>query len=289
MTYVVQIVVDGVVIGSTYALVALGFTLVFGVLGTLNMAHADFYMLGAYVSLWVGTSVGTLVGILAAVLAGAIAGALLYVIILRRLDQQDTVPAFIATIGISYFLENFIARIVGPQTQPSPPLFASTYHYIYGVAISDAQILLIGATIVIGAAMSRWVGSSNIGRDMRALAENNFLARTVGVRAGLVMMVTLSVASGIAALGGVLVTNVTLTVTPFMAVEIAVDMFVVAMVAGAGSIGGSVVGGLGLGIAESFAVAYLGSAWQYIVGLLLLIVVLMVRPQGLFGRATRVG
>jgi branched-chain amino acid transport system permease protein len=289
MTHVIQIVVDGVVIGSTYALVALGFTLVFGVLGTLNMAHADFYMLGAYVSLWVGTSVGALAGVLAAVLAGAAAGALLYLVILRRLDQQDVVPAFIATIGISFFLENIVARVVGPQTQPSPPLFPSTFHYIYGVAISDAQILLIGATIIIGIGMSKWVGSSSLGRDMRALAENNFLARTVGVRAGLVMMVTLAVASAIAALGGVLVTNVTLTVTPFMSIEIAVDMFVVAMIAGAGSIGGSVVGGLGLGIAESFAVAYLGSGWQYIVGLLLLIVVLMVRPQGLFGRATRVG
>src|SRR5262249_31949662 len=134
-----------------------------------------------------------------------------------------------------------------------------------------------------------WIGRSTIGRDMRGVAENAFLARVVGVRSGVVMAVTIAVASAIAALGGVLVTNVTLTTTPFLSNEVSLKMFVVAMVAGAGSVGGAALAGIGLGIAESFTVAYLGSGWQHVAPLLILVLVLMFRPQGFFGKAARVG
>lgn len=291
MEYIEQIIVDGIVIGSTYALIALGFTLVFGVLGVLNVAHADFYMLGAYISLWVGTNAGAggVVGVLAAVIAGALAGALLYLIVLARLGQQDMLAVFVATLGISYFMENIVARLAGPDTRSSPPLFNSTYHTVAGVAISDAQILLLAATLAIAGGLGAWIRWTTIGRDMRAVAENAVLSRATGVNVPLVMMTTLAVATAIAALGGILVTNVTETVSPFLANEVALKMFVVTMVAGAGSVGGALVAGLGLGVVESFTVAYLGSSWQDAVGLVALVIVLLVRPRGLFGRAERIG
>jgi branched-chain amino acid transport system permease protein len=291
MTHVVQVIVDGLSIGSTYALVGVGFTLVFGVLGILNGAHADFYMLGAFVSLWIGTNAGAgaLLGVLAAIPAGAVAGLILYVIALRRLSSEELTSVFIATLGVSFFLQYFVARIVGPEVHSSPPLFQSTFHDIGGVFISDAQILLIGSTVIVTAALMLWIGKTTIGRDMRAVAENSFLARAVGVRAGVVMAVTIAIASAIAALGGVLVTNVSLTVTPFLSNEVALKMFVVAMVAGAGSVGGAAVAGIGLGIAESVTVAYAGSQWQDVAPLLILVLVLMFRPQGLFGKEARVG
>lgn len=291
MTHIVQIVVDGVAIGSTYALVALGFTLVFGVVGVLNVAHADFYMLGAFVSLWVGTNaaLGTVVGVIAAVAAGAVGGLLIYLIVLRRLAQDQVMAVFIATLGLSFFLQNFVARIAGPDTVAATPLFQSGFHDVGGVAISDAQILLIGATGVLAIGLVKWISLSDIGRSMRAVAENGPLARMVGINVAAVLIVTIMVASAIAAIGGVLVTNVSQTVSPFLSNEVALKMFIVAMVAGAGSVGGAVIAGLGLGIVESFAVAYLGSSWQHIAGFVILVVVLMVRPRGLFGKVARVG
>jgi branched-chain amino acid transport system permease protein len=286
-----QIVVDGLVIGSTYALVALGFTLVFGVVGVLNVAHADFYMLGAFVSVWIGVNagLGAAAGIIAAILAAALAGIALYVIVLRRLAKEQMMAVFIATLGVSFFIQNFVARIVGPDTKAASPLFESEFHDIGGVAISDAQILLLTATAVLGIGVIKWISLSGVGRSMRAVAENPTLSRGIGINIALVLVITIVVASAIAALGGVLVTNVTHTVSPFMSTEIALKMFIVAMVAGAGSVGGALIAGIGLGVIESFAVAYVGSSWQHIVGLLILVLVLMVRPNGLFGKVARVG
>jgi branched-chain amino acid transport system permease protein len=291
VSHTIQIIVDGVVIGSTYALVALGFTLVFGVVGVLNVAHADFYMLGAFVSVWVGTNahLGTVVGLLASVAAGALAGLAVYVVVLRRLKQDQVMAVFIATLGLSFFLQNFVARVAGPDTVAATPLFHSSFHHIGGVAVSDAQLLLVASTAILALGLIKWIGLSDIGRSMRAVAENGPLARMVGINVAVVLVVTIMVASAIAALGGVLVTNVTQTVSPFLSNEIALKMFIVAMVAGAGSVGGAVIAGLGLGIIESFAVAYLGSSWQHIAGFVLLVAVLMVRPRGLFGKVARVG
>jgi branched-chain amino acid transport system permease protein len=248
-------------------------------------------MLGAYVAVWIGTNaaLGPGPGAIIAILAGAIAGVLLYVIVLRRLRQEEMLAIFIATLGVSFFVQHLVARIVGPDTRASKALFQSSFHDIGGVKISDAQFLLLGAMAVIAIALIKWIGLSRIGRDMRAVAENGFLARVVGVNVVATMVITIAVASGIAAAGAVLVTNVTQTVSPFLATEIALKMFIVALVAGAGSVGGAVIAGLGLGIAESFAVAYLGSSWQHVVGLVILVIVLMIRPQGLFGRAARIG
>jgi branched-chain amino acid transport system permease protein len=196
---------------------------------------------------------------------------------------------FIATLGLSFFVQNFVARVVGPDTVAATPLFSSGFHDIAGVAVSDAQIVLVASTAVLAVGLVKWISISDIGRSMRAVAENGPLARMVGINVAAVLIVTVMVASAIAALGGVLVTNVSQTVSPFLSNEVALKMFIVAMVAGAGSVGGAVIAGIGLGIVESFAVAYLGSSWQHIAGFVILVVVLMVRPRGLFGKVARVG
>ncbi len=290
MTQVIQIIVDGIVIGSTYALVGVGFTLVFGVLRLLNVAHAEFYMLGAFVSLWVTDSgAGPIASVFAAVLVGMAAGVILYLVVLKRLTRADMTSIFIATLGVSFFIEYLVARTVGSQTRPAPGLFHSSFVSIAGIAISSTQLVLLGVMAAVTLGLVVWIGRTELGRDMRAIAENQFLAAAVGVRVGVVMAMAIAVASGIAALGGVLIANTTNTVSPFMGDNIALKMFVVVMVAGAGSVGGAALAGIGLGIAESFAVAYIGSGWQDAVGLFVLIAILLFRPQGLFGRAARVG
>jgi branched-chain amino acid transport system permease protein len=287
---VIQEIVNGLVLGSTFTIVALGFSLVFGVLGVLNVAQADFYTLGAYVSLWVGTDLrlGQPAGILSALVVGAGVGVLLYFLVVRKIGPGQTWAVFIATLGVSYFIENVLARTVGPNTVPTPPLFRATYFSIGGIEISDAQILLVVATVAIGIGLMVWIGRSSLGRDMRAVAENAELARAFGVRVTLVFAVTIGLASALAAVGGVLSTNVTETASPYLASDVAIEMFVITMIAGRGSVGGAMVAGLGLGIVESFTVAYIGSGWQEAVGFAALTLVVLLRPQGLFSQSLRV-
>jgi branched-chain amino acid transport system permease protein len=292
MAHVVQVIVDGLVTGSNYAIVALGFTLVFGVLGVLNVAHADFYTLGAYVSLWVGTDLlggHPLLGVAAAVVAGAGAGAVLYVLVIHPLRQREVYALFIATIGVSYFIENFIASFVSIDVIPAPPLFSTQFWSIAGVQVSNAQVLLFVALMVIGVGLLQWIKRSQFGRDIRAVAENKELALTVGIRVPLILMVTISLASAIAALGGVLVTNETQSVSPFLATEVSLQMFAIVMVAGAGSVGGALVAGLSFGVVESFVTAYIGAGWSDTAAFVILVIFLIFRPQGIFAPAVRTG
>ncbi len=291
MPHVAQVGIDGIVIGSSYVLVALGFTLIFGVLKIMNVAHADVYMLGALIGLWVNsdTPLGSALWIAAALAAGAVFGGLLYLVVLRRLGQEQMLAIFIATLGVSFFVEYLIARILGSQARALPGLFRSRFHEMAGVRISDAQILLLGATAAITVGLLAWMKYTSSGRNLRAVAENRLLADAVGVDTTAVTLTAVAVASAVAALGGVLVSNTTLTISPFSADEIALKMMVVTIVAGPGSVTGAALAGFMLGVVESASVAYLGSQWQNPVGLVVLCVLLLVRPQGLFGRSARVG
>ena len=158
-----------------------------------------------------------------------------------------------------------------------------------GLLVSDPQIVLLAATVVITVVLLLVLGKTPFGRDIRAVSESRFLAAASGVNCRAVMIGSVAVASVIATIGGVLVSATTLTVTPFSGGDVVLEMFVVAIVAGMGSVGGAALAGFGLGIIESMTVAYIGSSWEQVAGLLVLVVVLIVRPQGLFGRQVRIG
>lgn len=287
----VQTIIDGIMIGGSYALVAVGFTLVFGVLRVMNVAHGDFAMLGVFASILVGSTLhmGTLPGTLAAIVVGGLAGVGVSLLVLRRLSNEQTLAVFIATLGLSFFLQHFVARIAGPETRATDGLFSTHYYHVAGASVSNAQLLMLLATLLIAFGLMWAINATSAGRDMRAVAENAVLARVVGINPTRVMALTMMVASAIAAIGGILVTNVTHTASPFLGSDLSFKMFVVALVAGAGSLGGALIAAFSLGVIESIASAQLGSSWQQLTGLLVLIAVLMVRPQGLFGHAARVG
>ena len=286
-----QVVLNGLVIGSEYVLVAIGFTLIFGVMGVMNVAQADFYALGAFVMIWVSVNagLGIVVGAIIGMLSGLVFGLLYYFLVLRRLGEKDFFAAFIASVGVSYFIENLLTSIVGSQGQSVPPLVPYVFHKWGGLLISDPQLVLLAATVVITVGLLIVLGKTPFGRDIRAVSESRFLAAASGVNCRAVMIGSVLVASVIATIGGVLVASTTLTVTPFSGGDVVLEMFVVAIVAGMGSVGGAALAGFGLGIIESMTVAYIGSSWEQVAGLLVLVVVLIARPQGLFGRQVRIG
>jgi branched-chain amino acid transport system permease protein len=291
MTELVQVVLNGLIIGSEYVLVAIGFTLIFGVMGVMNVAQADFYALGAFVMIWmcVNAGLGVVAGAILGSLSGLLFGVLYYFLVLSRLGEKDFFAAFIGSVGVSYFIENLLTSIVGSQGEAVPPLLPSTFHSWGGLLISDPQILLLAATLAISVGLLLVLKRTPFGRDIRAVSESRFLAAATGVNCRLVIIGSVAIASVIATIGGVLVSATTLTITPFSGGDVVLEMFVVAIVAGMGSVGGATIVGFGLGVIESMTVAYIGSSWEEVAGLLVLVVVLILRPQGLFGRQVRIG
>lgn len=286
-----QYVLDGVAVGSLYVLLALGFTLIFGVMGFMNVAHADLYMIAVFVFLWVAADAGFGVpaGAVAGVLAATALGIAIYYLVLKRITKDRVLALFVATLGVSYILENVVAKAVDHRTRSVPALFTTQYHTVAGIRFSNAQAVLLVVTVGIAAALLAWLARSQTGRLMRAVAENRELAEIVAIDTGRVALIAVGVASLIAGVGALLVANTSLAIDPFVANTVSLKMFAVAVVAGVGSVGGAVVVGFLLGVVESVTVGFFGSEWQNVIGLAAMAAVLLLRPQGLFGRTARVG
>lgn len=291
MNVLLQTVVDGLVIGSAFTLLALGFALIYNISGFLNVAHSDFFMVGAYGSILLAESTGSgPLGVVAGALGvTVIGGAILYAVVLRRLSNQQHLAAFIATAGVGMFLVYGVARLIGPHER-SFPQFASTVGQQLGpIVVSPAQLLVIGVTAALVTVLLLWIRRSATGRDIRAVAEHEEAAALVGIRVPVIKLITICLATGLAGIAGVLLGNLYGVITPFVGADISLSMFVVVMVAGVGSLGGVVYTGIGLGLIQAFTIAYLGSEWQYFAGMVVLLAALLVRPQGLFGRKLRTG
>lgn len=291
MTQLINYTVDGVAIGSLYVLVSLGFTLVFGVMGLMNVAHADLSMLAVFTFLWVGRDahLGVTTGFFAGVLGAAVVGFALFHLVLSRIDKNQPLALFIATLGVSYFIENFVAKLVEFRTRSVPALFKSNYYKVGGVRFSTGQIVLLSVTVALAVGLMLWLRRSEPGRLMRAVSENPALSDVLAIDTRRIMLLAVLIASVIAATGGLLVANTTLAIDPFVANTMSLKMFAVAVVAGVGSVEGAAVVGFALGIVESLTVGYFGSQWQNVIGLVAMVLILLLRPQGLFGRTVRVG
>lgn len=291
MTYFTQFLIDGLAIGSLYVLVTIGFTLVFGVMGLLNVAHADIYMLTVFVFLGVTQDLhlGVAFGAVSGVVVAGLSGAVLFWLVIRRIDRSQSLSMFVATLGVSYFLENLVAKLVQFRTESVPALFHSRFFDLGGLHFSTGQMVLLGATLAVSIGLSQWLRHSTTGKLMRAVSESSELADLVAINTTRIMATAVILASAIAGIGGLLVANTTLSIDPFVANTVSLKMFAVAVVAGVGSVEGALLVGLMLGVIESLTVGYFGSQWETVIGLAAMVAVLLVRPQGLFGRKLRVG
>jgi branched-chain amino acid transport system permease protein len=287
----IQYVLDGLSVGSLYVVLALGFTLVFGVMGLMNVAHADYYTLGvfAFLGLVSGWHVPVALAAVAAVLCATLAGAVVYVLVLKRVDRRYPLAVFVSSLGVSYFIENLLAQMVNYQTVAVPALFPSSLVFVAGVPVETSEVTLVLVTAGAAWALATWLHRSTTGRLMRAVAENETLAKLSGINTTRISLITIILASALAGLGGLLVSNTTLAIDPFAADSVALTMFAVAVVAGIGSVTGAAVVGFSLGVVESVTSGYVGSQWQEVAGLGAMAIVLVARPQGLFGKLSRVG
>lgn len=288
-----QQVINGFTLGSTYAVIALGYTLIFGVLNIVNMAHGEIFMIGAFVGLMLVTKfnvgiVGALVGAMA---AGAALGYLLERIALRPLRRKAVshMAPLISTIGVSIFLESLALKIFGPQAQAFPASYSGQLFSFGTLKISSIQIVILCVSLGLMLSLRFWLAKTKLGKSIRATAENIETAGILGVDTSKIIVMTVMLASGLGAVAGVLVGLAFNAVEPTMGISMGFKGLAVLILGGLGNITGAMVGGFILGLAEVFSVAYGASSYREAVAFGLIMVLLFLRPQGLFGSKPQEG
>ena len=282
-----QQVVNGVTLGSTYALIALGYTLIFGVLNIVNMAHGEIFMFGAFAGLVLVTkfNVNIFLAMAGAMATGAILGFCMEKLALRPLRRRASshLAPLISTIGVAIFLESAALRIFGPQAQAFPPVFGGGLLDFGIFKISFVQIVILVISFGLMLLLRFWLANTRLGKSIRTTAENIETAGLMGINTGRIIILTVMLASGLGAVAGVLVGLAFNAVEPTMGVTMGFKGLAVLILGGLGNTTGAMVGGLILGVAEVFTVAYGASSYRDAVAFGLIIFLLFLRPQGLFG------
>ncbi len=291
-----QQLVNGVAWGSIYALIALGYTMVYGILRFINFAHGDVYMVGAYLayfaSLWLGLSGGgagpggALAAILIAMVGAAILGILIERLAYKPVRRQSRLTALITAIGVSLFLENGGILVFGADPKFFPQIVAGRSIRLPGGALMTThQMLVLAGSLVLMVGLNLVVYRTRIGRGMRATSFNRDAASLMGIPADRIITFTFALGSALAAAAGVLVALTNPRIDPLMGLLPGLKAFVAAVLGGIGSIPGAVIGGLVMGIAETLVSGYISSTYRDAIAFGILIVILLVRPSGILGRA----
>ena len=286
MSFFTQLL-NGLQLGSIYALVALGYTMVYGIILLLNFAHGDIIMAGAYIS-WIAMAQLGMHPAFAALLSifGCMAlGVAIDKIAYAPLREAPRLSVLITAIGVSYFLESGSQLIFGADAKVVPAFVNLTTVSFGSVTLSLTAILTVAITCISTIVLTFLVQKTRLGKAMRAVSEDMGAARLMGVNVNSTISFTFAVGSALAGIGAILYSMAYHQATPTMGIMLGTKAFVAAVLGGIGSIPGAVVGGLVVGFVE-VAVAALGlSVWQDAVVFLLLIVVLVVKPTGLLGHA----
>lgn len=282
-----QQLINGITIGSVYALVSIGFTMVFGVLELTNFANGSLYMLGAYLSLMLYSSTGMnffLAFFLSILLTGG-AGFLLDRLALRRLrnKQAPKLTALITTLGMSMIIDNFIMLVFGSETKPFPNQFNFGSFEVAGAVVSWVQIIILGCAFVLMLLLSCLVYKTKMGKAMLATAQNSEAAKLMGINVNSVIAFTFVVSGVLACISGNLVGMYYQTVSVTMGASVGMKTFASAILGGVGVLPGAMIGGLLVGIIETFAAGYISSGYRDAIAFMVLILVLLVKPSGLFG------
>lgn len=287
-----QQILNGTAVGAAYAVVALGFGLIFSVMRVINLAQPDLLTIGAYATYVVASTsflahaswpVAFLVVIMAGVAVAAIGGLIIQETVVRPLQHRDMLMPFLATAGVAIIIENGVQAIWGVDPVGIPPVVPVVSYSIGGVTITSTQLIIIAAALVILAAVSYYVRRTRLGLATRAVAERSEIAATCGVDVRRVGQVTVLLASASAGLGGVVLALLFSSATPTFSLTFGVKAFVVMLVSGNRHIEAIMASGLALGIGEALITGYVSSSYRDAVSYGILIAILLWRPQGVFG------
>ena len=281
--------ISGLSLGSVYAIIALGYTMVYGISKMLNFAHGDIIMIGGYVSFILSMYMGMngWIALVIAMAACTMLGILIERLAYRPLRGTGSLAVLITAIGVSYFLQNAALLIWGANPRVFPSLFegVNTIHAANGgLSISPVSLFTILANVVIMIVLTLFVGKTKAGKAMRAVSEDNGAAQLMGINVNQSISLTFAIGSGLAAVAGVLMCSAYPVLMPTTGAMPGIKAFTAAVFGGIGSIPGAMIGGLILGVIEIFSRAYISTELSDAIVFACLIVVLLVKPTGLLGK-----
>lgn len=290
---------NGLSLGAIYALIAIGYTMVYGIIGMINFAHGDIYMIGAYVGLVTLSAIGTQGGVpiwlvigLMLVVAAIITGVYGFVVeqvAYKPVRNSPRLVALISAIGMSIFLQNWVALGQGARDMAVPSLLPGALQFGGGdggfeIFIPYTRIMIIVVAVVLMVLLTLYIRHSRMGRASRACAQDMHMANLLGINTNRVISFTFILGAVLAAVGGVLIALAVGKLNPFIGFLAGIKAFTAAVLGGIGSIPGAMLGGVLLGVAETLAAAYISSEYKDIVAFTLLVLILLVRPTGLLGK-----
>ena len=283
--------IGGISLGSVYAIIALGYTMVYGIAKMLNFAHGDVIMVGAYVCFFACSrfNLPPLVGVLLAMLVCTILGIIIEKLAYKPLRSATSLAVLITAIGVSYLLQNAALLL----WTPNPKVFSSVVGngsivlFDGQLTISVVSIVTVAACIVIMVGLTLFTSKTKIGKAMRACSEDKGAAQLMGINVNRTISITFAIGSALAAVAGVLLCSAYPTLTPTTGSMPGIKAFTAAVFGGIGSIPGAMLGGILLGIIEIFAKAYISTQLSDAIVFAVLIIVLLVKPAGLLGKTVR--
>ncbi len=300
LTELVQQLLNGLTLGSIYSLIALGYTMVYGILKFINFAHGDILTMGTYVGLIAYTALiggstnpvwillSFVLALIVAMLASAVLGVVVERVAYRPLRKAPRLAPLISAIGVSIILMNLAAFIFGTRSRNFPYPFNNATMNWGGVAITPHEILILVVSLVLMIVLKLFVDFSRLGKAMRATSLDQEVASLMGINVNFIISLTFFIGSALAAVAGVLVA-MSYKVYPTMGGLAGLKAFIAAVVGGIGNITGAMIGGLLLGVVETFGVVVLGipEGFKDTIAFGILIIVLLVKPSGIMGKSTR--
>ena len=295
MTTFLQQLVNGLSLGSIYALIALGYTMVYGVLRLINFAHGDVYMVGAYVGYYLSRKlqgkepslISAILVMLGSMVVCALLGMLIERLAYRPVRREARLTLLITAIGVSLFIENLAQLVFGPDPKFFPSLAPRTDFLVGGVRLTSEQITVIVVSVLLMLLLRYFILKTRTGKAMRAVSFSLDASRLMGISTDWIISITFALGSALAAAAGVLIGMQIPKIDPLMGIMYGLKAFVAAVLGGIGSIPGAVLGGLLIGISEVMVVGYLSSTYREAIAFGILILVLILRPQGLLGRVQK--
>ncbi|MER2029348.1 MAG: branched-chain amino acid ABC transporter permease [Solibacillus sp.] len=285
----IQQLVNGISLGSIYALIALGYTMVYGIIKLINFAHGDVFMLGAFIGFYAIArwEMNIFLALIIAMILCAVIGVIIERVAYKRLRNATRIAALITAIGVSLLIEYTVIFFRGPSPEAYPTVFTAKNIEIFGAQISTLAIFILSVSIFLMILLQFIVHKTKIGKAMRAVSHDADAARLMGINVDNTISATFAIGSALAGAAGVIFGIYYTRIDPLMGIMPGIKAFIAAVLGGIGIIPGAMVGGLVLGVVETVVSALGYSLWRDAAAFVILILILILRPAGIFGKNTR--